>query len=93
MTHVESTRVYVGVFALLLVFTGVTIAISQVDLGPLNTVAALLIAGVKALLVVLYFMHLRHSSRLIWLVAGAGVFWLAILLVLTMSDVATRGWG
>jgi cytochrome c oxidase subunit 4 len=83
---------YVVVFLLLLGLTALTVSVAYLDLGPLNTVAALGIAGAKALLVVLYFMHLRQSGQLVWLVAGSGVLFLAILIALTMGDFATRLW-
>jgi cytochrome c oxidase subunit 4 len=60
--------------------------------GGLNVIAALAIATFKAVLVVLYFMHVRYSTRLTWAVVVAGVFWLGILLVLTFSDYLTRSW-
>ena len=85
-----SPRGYFGVFVALLALTTVTILVANVDLGPLNTPLALLIAAAKALLVLLFFMHLREAPGLLWVAAGAGFFWLAILIVLTMSDVATR---
>ena len=62
------------------------------DLGPLNTIAALGIAVFKATLVVLFFMHVRYSSRLTWAVVIGSVFWLGILLALTMADYLTRVW-
>jgi len=74
------------------VLTAVTVGVARMDLGALNTIVALGIAVTKAALVILFFMHVRWQSRLIWLVVAAGVFWLAILIVLTMADVATRGW-
>src|SRR6266566_9457621 len=88
----SGVRVYVAVFAALVVLTLATVAVSYVDLGPASVVVALSIAFTKAVLVVLFFMHLRESSGLIWVVAGGGYFWLAILIALTMSDVMTRGW-
>src|SRR3989441_4266024 len=88
----SGVRLYVAVFAALLVLTVATVSVSYVDLGPLSVVVALTIAFTKALLVVLFFMHLRESSGLVWVVAGGGFFWLAILIALTMSDVLTRGW-
>ena len=81
---------YFAVFVALLALTAVTILVANVDLGALNTPLALLIAATKALLVLLFFMHLREAPGLLWVAAGAGFFWLAILIVLTMSDVATR---
>ena len=91
MAH-SAVRLYVVVFAALLVLTVATVTVSYVDLGPASVVVALAIAFTKAVLVVLFFMHLRESSGLTWVVAGGGFFWLAILIGLTMSDVVTRGW-
>jgi len=85
-----SPRGYLLVFVVLLALTALTILVANVDLGPLNTPIALLIAAAKALLVLVFFMHLKEAPGLLWMVAGAGFFWLAILIVLTMSDVATR---
>jgi cytochrome c oxidase subunit IV len=58
--------------------------------GGINTAIALTIAVGKALLVILFFMHVRYSDRLTWVFAGAGFFWLLILIGGTMSDVITR---
>ena len=84
-------RLYLVVFLVLVALTALTVLIASVDLGPLNTPVALLIAAVKATLVVLFFMHLKDAPGILWLAAGAGFFWLGILVLLTMSDVATRG--
>ena len=89
MSHIP--RLYVIVFVTLLALTAITILVSYVDLGPVNTPLALLIAAIKAMLVVLFFMHLREAPGQLWLAAGGGMFWLAIMIVLTMSDVLTRG--
>jgi cytochrome c oxidase subunit 4 len=90
---VVALRTYVLVWAGLLILTLTTTGIAFIDLGgQWNTLTAVVIAVVKTVLVVLYFMHLRYSSRLIWVFAGAGFFWLAILVTLTMSDVLTRSW-
>jgi len=83
-------RTYFWVAALLFVLLVLTIAMAYVDLGSLNIVVAMTIAIAKAVLVVLFFMHLRYSSRVTWVFASAGVFWLLILFILTMSDYATR---
>ena len=88
----SAVPLYVAVFAALIVLTGVTVAVSYVDLGPASVVVALAIACVKAFLVLLFFMHLRESPGLTWVVALGGFFWLGILIALTMSDVLTRGW-
>ena len=90
--HVAPRSMYYVVFAALIVGTALTVAASKVDLGPLNNVVMLLIACTKATLVILYFMHVRWSTRLTWVVVMAGFFWLLILFSLGMSDYLTRGW-
>jgi cytochrome c oxidase subunit 4 len=90
--HVVPIGVYVAVFAALLVLTALTTAAAFQDLGPLNNVVALGIAVLKATLVVLFFMHVRYGTRLIPLVVAAGLFWLVILIVLSLTDYLTRGW-
>jgi cytochrome c oxidase subunit 4 len=87
-----SLRVYFAVFTALIAFTLITVAVSFVDLGPLNTVVALTIAVIKATLVLLYFMHLRYSDRLNWAFAATGFAWLVFIIGLTMSDMVTRNW-
>jgi cytochrome c oxidase subunit 4 len=88
-----STKTYLGVFAALLVLTALTTGVAFVDLGRIGNISvALTIAVVKAVLVMLYFMHLRYSSRLTILFAGAGGYWLGIMLALTLSDYISRGW-
>jgi cytochrome c oxidase subunit 4 len=86
------TRVYYGIFAALMVMTAITVGVAFLDLGAFNAVVALTIAVAKAVLVVLFFMHVRYSTRLTWVVVVAGVFWLGILLALTFSDYLTRSW-
>lgn len=91
--HIVHPRVYIMIFLALLVGTGVTVMAAFYDFpGPLNAVVALTIAVVKATLVILYFMHVRYSSKLIALVIGSALFWLAILFALTISDYSTRSW-
>jgi cytochrome c oxidase subunit 4 len=91
--HIVSLRVYVTIFLSLMVGTALTVWAGLHDFpGALNVVIALTIAVVKATLVVLYFMHVRYSSRLIWVVFTSALFWLAILVVFTFSDYWTRGW-
>jgi len=89
--HVTSVRTYVLVFLALVVLTAVTVFVAFQDLGALNDVVALAIAGVKAILVVLFFMQVAHSSRLSKLTAVAGFLWLLILIGITLSDYLTRG--
>jgi cytochrome c oxidase subunit 4 len=86
-------RIYYTVFLVLLVLTGLTTGVAFFDLGLFSPIVALTIAVVKASLVVLFFMHLRYSTRLTWVVGGAGIFWLGILLTLSLSDYLTRAWG
>ena len=90
LEHIVPTRVYYTIFGVLMLCTGLTVAIAFVDLGPFNIVAALVIAVFKAALVILFFMHVKYGSRLTWAVVVGSAFWLAILLVLTFSDYLTR---
>jgi cytochrome c oxidase subunit 4 len=90
--HIVPTRVYYLIFAALMVGTAITVGVAFVDLGPFNAVVALTIAVLKATLVVLFFMHVRYSTKLTWAVVMGSVFWLAILLGLTFSDYLTRSW-
>jgi cytochrome c oxidase subunit 4 len=91
--HVVPLKIYYGIFAILMVLTGVTVGVAYVDLGRWNTVVALAIACFKAMIVVLYFMHVKYSTRLIKLTVIAGLYWMVILFGLTLSDYLTRGWG
>src|SRR6476646_11892472 len=90
--HADSVKTSMLVFVALLALTGITTAVAYVDLGPFSVVAALAIAVVKMLLVALFFMHLRHSTVLTRIVVVGGLFWLALLISLTMSDFVSRGW-
>jgi cytochrome c oxidase subunit 4 len=90
--HILPTRVYYTIFGILMLCTYLTVQIAFLNLGPLNAIAALVIAVFKATLVVLFFMHVKYSSRLTWAVIIGSVFWLGILLTLTMGDYLTRTW-
>ena len=90
--YVVSKKTYFIIFGALMVLTAATVLVATFDLGRLNVIVALSIAVLKATLVVLYFMHVRYSSKLTWVFVGAGFFWLAILVAFTLSDFATRGW-
>ena len=90
--HVTPKSLYYFVFIALLVGTALTVVVAMFDLGPLNNVVMLSIACAKALLVILFFMHVRWSTRLTWVVAASGFFWLLILFGLTMGDYLSRGW-
>lgn len=90
--HVGSLKVYFWVFVGLMVGTAVTIPAAFKDLGILNAPIALAIATAKAIAVILYFMHVKDSDKLTKLTVGAGIFWLLILLGLTMTDFFSRTW-
>ncbi|MEX1098229.1 MAG: cytochrome C oxidase subunit IV family protein [Planctomycetales bacterium] len=87
-----SRTTYFTVFAALLVLLAVTVGVAELDLGPWNVVAALAVAAAKAVLIVLYFMHVRHANFLTRMAAVSGFLWLALLLGLTYSDFSTRDW-
>ncbi len=90
--HVVPLRHYIGVFLALMVLTAATVVTAKMDLGPLNTVVALTIAVIKALLVVLIFMHVKYSNKLIQTMVGASVIWLMIMFAFTGADFFTRTW-
>jgi cytochrome c oxidase subunit 4 len=90
--HVVSVWTYALILAILLALTLATVRVAFLDLGVLNDIAALTIAVIKMVLVILFFMHLRHSPRLTWLVVTSGFVWLGILIALTLNDYMSRGW-
>jgi cytochrome c oxidase subunit 4 len=91
--HIVSLRIYVTIFLALMVGTALTVWAGLQDFpGQWNVIIAMTIAVVKATLVVLYFMHVRYSARLIWVVFTSALFWLVILFALTFSDYWTRDW-
>jgi cytochrome c oxidase subunit IV len=91
--HIVSVKIYLAIFLALLLGTFLTVVAAFYDFPwRLNTIIALTIASIKATLVVLYFMHVRYSSRLVWVIVTSALFWLAILFALTLSDYWTREW-
>lgn|SRR5690348_7135129 len=91
--HISSIASSVTIWLILLVCTGLTVGAAFIDLGPLNTVVALSIATFKATLVVLFFMHVKYThERLTPLVIVSALFFLGLLLSLSMADFGTRGW-
>ena len=91
--HIVPVRIYLTIFLALLVGTGLTVAAAFFEFpGRLNTVVALTIATIKGTLVVLYFMHVRYSTRLVWVIVAAALFWMGIMFALTFSDYNTRKW-
>ena len=90
--HVVPARVYVVTWAALLVLTALTTGIAYIDLGVYNTVVALAIAGIKMMLVVLFFMHVKYISGMPRVVMIAALFWLGIMMAFTVADEITRNW-
>jgi cytochrome c oxidase subunit IV len=91
--HIVPPRLYLTILLALLVFTAVTVWVSFVDLGPLNPIIALAIAATKMILVVLFFMHVKYSTKLTKLTVAAGLFTFLVLVGMTLSDYWTRAWG
>lgn len=89
--QITSVRTYILIFLALMVLTAVTVWVAFLDLGAWNDVVALSIAVFKATLVILFFMHVYHSSRLSKIVVVSGLLWLALLIGLTLSDYLSRG--
>ncbi|MGC4081103.1 MAG: cytochrome C oxidase subunit IV family protein [Vicinamibacterales bacterium] len=90
--HIVPKSTYYLIFTLLMVGTALTWWVATIDLGMMNNVLMLGIAVTKATLVVMFFMHVKYSSKLIWLAVGTSVFFLLILIVLTLNDYLARGW-
>lgn len=90
--HLVSKKIYFLIFLILICLTALTTGVAFVDLGSLNTVAALAIAVTKATLVVLFFMHMKYNPPLMRLILVAALFWLGIMLALTLGDFFTRAW-
>jgi cytochrome c oxidase subunit IV len=90
--HVTPLWIYIAIFLALALGTVLTVAASRYDLGVWNTPIALIIATIKAVLVILFFMHVIHSTRLTWVVIIGSFLWLGVLFVLTFADYLTRSW-
>ena len=91
--HIASAKLYLGVWAALMGLTAITAAVSWIELGPFNLVVALAIATTKMLLVALFFMGVKYiSQKMTIVVIIAGLFWLFILLALSMTDYISRPW-
>lgn len=85
-------KTYYKTAVALFVLLGLTLGVSYLALGPFGPVAAMTVAIIKAVLIVLFFMHVRYQTHMIWVLAVAGTVWLLILFGLTFSDYLTRGW-
>ncbi|MBT3603994.1 MAG: hypothetical protein HOE48_02050 [Candidatus Latescibacteria bacterium] len=83
---------YLAVFSALMVLTALTVWAAFQDLGPYGDLVAMVIACTKATVVIVFFMHVKYSSRLLWLFVGAGFLFMLILFAFTMADYASRGW-
>ena len=90
--YIVPKSTYYLIFLALMVGTAITWWVATIDLGPMNNVIMLTIAVTKATLVVLFFMHVKYSNHLTWAVIVGAVFWLLIMLALTMNDYLTRAW-
>jgi len=88
--HIVSPKIYVAIFAALMLGTGITVWAAFQNFHQFNIVIAMVIASIKATLVILYFMHARYSPKRTQLVIVCSVFWLAIMLGLTLADYSTR---
>lgn len=90
--HIVPVRVYLSIISILMVLTVVTVWAGFIDFGFLNTVIAVGIAVIKALLVVMFFMHLKYSARILWLYAGAGAVFFLIMIAFLLGDYRSRAW-
>jgi cytochrome c oxidase subunit IV len=91
--HIVTPVTYMIVFGVLLLGTAITVGAAYVDLGILNPVVALAIACTKAVIVILFFMHVKYQSKLIKMTVGAGFFTFIVLITMTLSDYISRAWG
>ncbi|HSZ15606.1 MAG TPA: cytochrome C oxidase subunit IV family protein [Terracidiphilus sp.] len=91
--HIVSPKIYLTIVGILLVLTATTVGASYIDMGPLNPIIALAIAAIKMMLVVLFFMHVKYSTKLTKLTVGAGLFTFLVLVGMTLADYFTRAWG
>jgi cytochrome c oxidase subunit 4 len=90
--HIIPVRTNLIVFGCLMGLLVATVGIAYFDLGDFNIIAAMTIAVTKATLIVLYFMHLRYSERIVWVYSAAALLWLSLLIAFTTADYVTRGW-
>ncbi len=90
--HISPLRTYLGIFFSLLFLTAVTVWVAFFDLGAFSNIVAMAIAITKATLVILFFMHLKYSTRLTKMLVVSGFFWLALLFLFTLADYFNRGW-
>ncbi|HMP90726.1 MAG TPA: cytochrome C oxidase subunit IV family protein [Kiritimatiellia bacterium] len=92
--HIVSVKTYLAIFLVLMVLTALTVYVAYIDFGHglLNDLIAMTIAVVKAMCVLVIFMHLKYSAKLLWLIAGSSVVWLIVMVGLTLTDYRSREW-
>ncbi|KAF0249476.1 MAG: cytochrome c oxidase subunit IV [bacterium] len=90
--HIVQPTTYAAILGALLVFTVLTYSVAFIDLGVLSNFVAMGIAVTKATLVVLFFMHIFYSTRLLWVIVVGSFGWLCLMLILTLGDYVTRHW-
>jgi len=90
--HIVEPRTYLGVWVALLILLGATVGLAYVPLGSMHVVAAVTIAFAKAILIVLFFMHVRYKTKITIVFVCAGLFWLGIMFTLVLGDYMTRSW-
>lgn len=92
--HIVSVKTYLAVFLLLMALTALTVYVAFIDFGHglLNDLVAMTIAIIKAMFVVVIFMHLKYSAKLLWLIAGSSIVWLIVMIGLTLADYRSREW-
>jgi cytochrome c oxidase subunit 4 len=90
--HQAPLFMYFAVFFALMILTILTVYVSRIDLGAMNTLVAMVIAVCKAVVVILWFMHVIHSPRMTWIVVISSFLWLAVMFALFFADYLTRGW-
>jgi cytochrome c oxidase subunit 4 len=91
--HIVSPLTYTIIFGTLLTFTGITVGAAYIDLGILNPIVALAIASIKAVIVILFFMHVKYQSNLVKMTVSAGFFTFLVLITMTLTDYMSRAWG
>ena len=91
--HVVGPKTYLLILGALMVLTATTTGAAYLDMGVFNPIIALAIACLKAVLVILFFMHIRYSSKVMMLTVGAGFFTFLVLITMTLSDYISRNWG
>ena len=91
--HIVTPMTYTIIFATLLTFTGITVGAAFVNLGIFNPIVALLIASIKAVIVILFFMHVFYQSKLVKMTVAAGFFTFLVLITMTLTDYISRAWG